>query len=577
MQFSRFNLKGKRVPIWTREQGVGRAFTPSGIYAACAHGARGSWHTTYAPLPLFITSSWWWCSVESNAYIVLDFRHPRRITIEIYDDSATIYFQQARSYQDAVSTLSAALHRQPPLPNWVWNGMWIGVQGGSEVVAHKLETARLYNMRVGAVWAQDWCGTRATAFGQQVMWDWRADNRRYPALKEMISELREEEVNFLGYINPFVAMDSALYREVEGRDFFVRTKGGHPYPIEVTTFAAALVDLTNPDALRWYRELILREMIALGMRGWMADFGEYLPSDCLLFDGADPFLYHNRYPAEWAALNRAAIAQSGRGDLIFFMRAAGVGAARHVPLYWAGDKNVDWSYHDGYPSTVDAALSAGASGTGALHSDIGGYTALGWKRRTKETLMRWADYALFSPIMRTHEGNRPAINHQYDSDVETLGHFARLSNLHALLAPYHRHTHEEYQRYGLPAMRPVALHYPGYGLPHHSARPTSSGAARGNISKRRAYMYGRDIIVVTPPRAASRRVTIHLPDDEWCHLWSGRKYDGGSYEIATPIGYPAAFYRNASDFGALFQELAGYRYTARSCDHIHQRTAKPQR
>jgi len=82
VQFSRFNLKGKRVPIWTREQGVGRAFTPSGIYAACAHGARGSWHTTYAPLPSFITSSWWWCIGESHEFIALDLCHPRCITFE---------------------------------------------------------------------------------------------------------------------------------------------------------------------------------------------------------------------------------------------------------------------------------------------------------------------------------------------------------------------------------------------------------------------------------------------------------------------------------------------------------------
>ncbi len=45
---------------------------------------------------------------------------------------------------------------------------------------------------------------------------------------------------------------------------------------------------------------------------------------------------------------------------------------------------------------------------------IGGYTgsALFNLTRSKELLLRWAEYAAFTPLMRTHEGNQPAANHQ---------------------------------------------------------------------------------------------------------------------------------------------------------------------
>ena len=64
-------------------------------------------------------------------------------------------------------------------------------------------------------------------------------------------------------------------------------------------------------------------------------------------------------------------------------------------------------------------------------SDIGGYTtALGIASRSKELLLRWAEYAVFTPIMRTHEGNEPEVNHQVYSDEDTMRKFGRLTNIY---------------------------------------------------------------------------------------------------------------------------------------------------
>lgn len=53
-----------------------------------------------------------------------------------------------------------------------------------------------------------------------------------------------------------------------------------------------------------------------------------------------------------------------------------------------------------------AALSLGLSGFGLSHSDIGGYTTLnGILTRSEELLLRWAEYSVFTPLMRTHEGS----------------------------------------------------------------------------------------------------------------------------------------------------------------------------
>ena len=53
-----------------------------------------------------------------------------------------------------------------------------------------------------------------------------------------------------------------------------------------------------------------------------------------------------------------------------------VGTSRYSLMNWSGDQNVDWSYSDGLPSTLPAALSLGLTGFGLNHFDIGGYTTI---------------------------------------------------------------------------------------------------------------------------------------------------------------------------------------------------------
>lgn len=80
-------------------------------------------------------------------------------------------------------------------------------------------------------------------------------------------------------------------------------------------------------------------------------------------------------------------------------------------------------------------LSGGISGYSLNHPDIGGYTAIDSfplrYYRSKELLLRWTELAAFTAVFRTHEGNRPEVNHQIYSDDETLRHFSRFAKVYA--------------------------------------------------------------------------------------------------------------------------------------------------
>jgi alpha-glucosidase len=303
-----------------------------------------------------------------------------------------------------------------------------------------------------------------------------------------------------------------------------------------------LLDLTNPAARAWIKEVIKQNMIGIGLSGWMADYGEYLPTDAVLHSGESAELAHNRYPALWAQVNQEAVDESGRsGDVLFFMRSGYLDSTKYSTAFWAGDQMADWSRHDGLPSVVPAGLSLGFIGAGVWHAEIGGFTSLFGVKRTEELFMRWAELATFTPIMRTHEGNRPDTNWQFNSSPATLDHLARMTSVFSALKPYHLATARDYREHGLPPIRHPYLHYEG-DLRLHAYQ--------------NQYLYGRDLFVAPTIAKGSTRRALYLPDDRWIHLWSGREFGGGKVTVPAPIGQPAVFFREGSAFRALFEEIA---------------------
>jgi alpha-glucosidase len=223
------------------------------------------------------------------------------------------------------------------------------------------------------------------------------------------------------------------------------------------------------------------------------------------------------------------------------MRAGHTGLQAHCPLLWAGDQSVDFSRHDGIGTVITAALSSGLVGSAFSHSDVGGYTSLFGNVRTEELLLRWYELGAFSPVMRTHEGNRPDDNLQIDSTSDLMAGFVRWSRIHAQLAPYVAHLASEAQTSGLPAQRALFLHNP------HD---------RETFTIQDQFLYGADLMVAPVIEAGASMRTVYLPGGSWRHVWSGRDYAPGWHDIAAPLGEPPVFYRPASQFASLFRSLA---------------------
>nr|MCU0729072.1 alpha-glucosidase [Sphingopyxis sp.] len=546
-QMSYLSLRGRRFPMWTSEPGVGRepGTWLTDLMSSDGSFAGGDYWTTNYPQPTYISSRGYTCHVDTSAYCELDFTAQDKHQISIWSGSTRLLFKQAaRGLSDVIKPGVG----QPPIPDWAIGGAIIGLKDGDNSFT-RLEAIISAGAAVSGLWCEDWCGIRQTSFGRRLFWDWQWQPARYPDLPARMAALKARGIKFLGYVNPYLAVDGPLYAEAAAQGYFARRLDSDaPYLVDFGEFDAGVVDFTNPAAAAWFAEEVIgKRMIDFGLDGWMADFGEYLPVDLRLHDG-DPMDMHNQWPVLWAEVNHRAVAARGKiGDILWFMRAGFTGVQQFCPLLWAGDQSVDFSRHDGIGTVITAALSAGLVGNAFSHSDVGGYTSLHGNVRTEELLQRWYELGAFTPVMRTHEGNRPEDNLQIDSTAELLSSFARWSRFHAALAPLVRHLIAEAQDTGLPAQRALFLHYPD---------------DRETFTIQDQYLYGADLMVAPVIEQGASSSRVYLPGDlgtTWRHIWSGQDYRPGWHDVAAPIGAPPAFYRPDSQFAPLFASLPGIR------------------
>ncbi|UOQ45509.1 alpha-glucosidase [Halobacillus salinarum] len=541
-QMSHLNLRGKHFPLWTSEPGVGRNKATYTTWQADVHDKAGGdyYHTNY-PQPTYLSTKKYFCHVETTAYADFDFRNSEFHELHIWEIPEAIIFETSDSYKGLVTQLTAYLGRQLELPEWVYDGMWLGMQGGTEKVQEKIDLALEAGIKLGAVWVQDWQGKRVTSFGRRLNWNWQWDELEYPNLDQKLKEWRQQGIHFLGYLNPYIIVDGSLYQEALKQNYLVRKQADEVYNVDFGEFDCGIVDFTNPDAFAWYKNVIKTNAIDFGLDGWMADFGEYLPTDAVLYNQQPAKLMHNAWPMLWAKANFEAVEEAGKQkEIVYFMRAGYTGSQKYCRLLWAGDQSVNWELDDGIASVIPAALSAGLSGNGLHHSDIGGYTSLHGNKRTKELLLRWLELAAFTPVMRSHEGNRPQDSFQYDGDEETLAGFARMSHVHAALAPYLKELVRVNAAEGIPVQRPLFMEYEQddqtYDIQYQ-------------------YMLGSDMLAAPVYEEGASLWKVYLPEDDWIHLWSGTSFTGGTVEVDAPIGEPPVFYRKESKYSDLFNQI----------------------
>ena len=204
---------------------------------------------------------------------------------------------------------------------------------------------------------QDWVGTEDLIEGTRLMWNWKLNRHHYPKWDEMLDGWEKDGVRPLVYMNPFFSnlsknpnITENQFVEGDTNGYFVKNEKNTTYLMRSISITFAQLDFSNPEAREWAKNIIKKNLIEEARAiGWMADFGEYTPTD-VKFAGYDgpTATYHNRYPYEWSKLNMEAIREAGKEDeIVYFSRSGDTRSPSVNRLFWMGDQLVTYDHFDG--------------------------------------------------------------------------------------------------------------------------------------------------------------------------------------------------------------------------------------
>ena len=502
---------GESFALWVSEPGIGKSDseTPTDDWFLT-----GTKHASSYPDPFFIKPDPLGVEVVTNSRVEVDLCTTDAWSASVWNNEAQILFYDVESPLAAVQRHALRTGTPAIPPDWAF-APWNDAVGGEARVREVADALRSSGASSGVIWTEDWKGAEQTAYGYHLLPSWEVDETLYPDAGGIASDLAGMGFAWFAYFQPFVVADTPSWEEAS--EFVIRDTEGEPYTFTGVTFdPTSVLDLTRDDARAWAQEK-MQAVVDIGFTGWMADYAEWLPTDASISQG-NALDDHNAYPLWWQETNADI-------DAVMFTRSGWTGSPALSPIGWGGDQRTSFDADDGFPSVIPMGLGASISGVAVFTHDIGGYQSIGNDPSTKELWWRWCTLGALTPIMRTHHGAFKDDNWQFDSDEETLAHYARWSQIHGQLSPYLLGLAARSQSEGTPMLLPPFLRYP------------SEDWARID-----AWLLGDLLVAPVMTEGATSRDVALPAGPTWYDFWTGEVATSGAYDApvdSIPVFAPA--------------------------------------
>jgi alpha-D-xyloside xylohydrolase len=439
---------------------------------------------------------------------------------------------------DVLCSYADATGRTPMLPQWA-SGLWqskLRYRTQDEL----LDVAREYKRRglpLSVIVADYFHWTRQG--------EWRFDPDEWPDPAAMTAELEQLGVKLMVSVWPTVNPASKNYAELTELGLLAASERGvgvHlPYwdkgsadPVMLSYY-----DATNPRAREHIWSKAREGYYKYGVRLWWLDACE--PS----LDPAHPdnLRYHlgpgpevgNIYPLLHAKAFYDGMTGEGEDEVVLLCRSAWAGSQRYGAAVWSGD--IDSTFED-LRRQIPAGLNIGMSGIPWWTTDIGGFKGGDIDSPSfRELLVRWFQFAVFSPLCRMHGFRLPAAgvpveesgvpggagqtgapNELWSFGAEVYEILRRWLGLREHLRPYVMAAMRVAHTDGLPPMRPLFLNFP-------------HDRACWEIADQ--FLLGDDLLVAPVTVEGARERDVYLPvGADWRDAWTGAVVPGGQWLTA---------------------------------------------
>ena len=373
------------------------------------------------------------------------------------------------------------------------------------------------------------------------------DPVKWPDPTAMNRQLHAMNFHTMISVWPRFVPEDRYYQAVLKNGWFEKLADGTPTNGLPYDRAGSDIDTTNPDAAKWYWDIVKENYVAKGFDAFWADETEPdLPPNGSYFYIGPGTQFFNVYPL----FHTAAFYNGFRRDLktraLILARDAYLGAQHNGAIFWSSDISGSW---DTLKRQVPTGINFVASGMPYWSTDIGGWQYLpavhvpehqplldpsdareniGHYDDYPELYVRWFEYGAFQPNFRSH-GSRPQNEvWSYGKQAEPI--LVKYLRLRYQLMPYiysiaHR-THEN----GAPFMRGLFMDF-------------GSDPKVANIGDE--YMFGPSLLVAPVTDQGQTTREVYLPQgSDWYNYWTNERVHGGqTITVAAPIDIIPLFVR----------------------------------
>ena len=363
--------------------------------------------------------------------------------------------------------------------------------------------------------------------------EWKFDKKYWPDPKAMIDELHSYGIKVMVSVWPSVDKKSENFYEMKERGLLMRTEKGsdetYDYQGDCIVF-----DATNPEAREYVWDICKKNYYDYGIDMFWLDNSE---PDLVAYD-FDNYRYYLGPGAEVSCIFPKCYAKGfydgqkkadPKKDVVSLVRCGWVGSQKYGTVLWNGDI---YSTFEALQNAVRGGLGIGIAGIPWWTTDIGGFMMSDVNTDYfKELLVRWYEWAVFTPILRLHGERGPL-------DIEPLDHLERGSGyLHTghaneiwsygeevqkiltdnlklrwELKDYIRTIYDEASENGSPLMRTMFYEFP-------------EDEKCWDIDDQ--YMFGDKYLVAPVMYEGMRERKVYLPKGQWEDIRSGKVFEGG--------------------------------------------------
>lgn len=333
-------------------------------------------------------------------------------------------------------------------------------------------------------------------FAENWVCDWKFDKTRFPKPEEMTKNLHKQGYKISLWQLPYIERgnySTEVYDEGVREGYFAEKPNGD------MQFPHGLIDFSNPEAVVWYKEKLIKPLLRQGIDVIKVDFGESAP-DFFKYAGAKSEEMHNLYALLYnKAVYEAMEEELGKEKAVIWARSAWAGSQKY-PVHWGGDAGTDFASLE---NSMKGCLNASVSGIPFWSSDLGGF----WFDSNPVLYIRWFQFGMFCSHARLHGfySREP-----WDFGEEAVNIVRKYAQFRYRLIPYIYNEALKVGKKQTLMHRPLVYEYPE----DFFARTIDT-----------EYLFGENILVA-PVLNEEGRVQVYLPEGSWTDYFTEEKIQG---------------------------------------------------